>query len=140
MNEGNEILLSKVKQKQLFYVCLYPIDIPKCISKWQSIFGILTNIKEVFIKMPICYERKSTNLHWNILHNAIFSEKRLQIMNKSDGICKICKTESETLTHLFYECTYIQPIWLYVEGICELLLSKKCPSQYEVYILLSAAT
>ena len=97
---------------------------PKCISKWQSIFGNLTCINEIFYKLPKCYERKSKNLHWNILHSAVFSEMRLQIMNKSDGICKVCETNNETLTHLFYECSHIQPIWQYAEGICELLFSK----------------
>ena len=123
---GQEIPQSKLKQKHLFYACLYPTQIPKCVMSWQTIFGMTVNINEVFAKLPCSclYERKGYNLHWNVLHKAVFSEKRLQIMGKSDGICKVCNNADETLTHLFYDCTYIQPVWNITKGILELLFAK----------------
>ena len=43
-------------------------------------------------------------------------------MNKSDGKCKVCKSEDENLCHLICECSKILPIWTSIEQ----LLSDVC--------------
>ena len=98
---------------------------PKCITTWRTIFDQTVSVKEVFLKLPVLYDRKYRNLHWNTIHRAIFSEKRLQRMNKSNGMCKVCCQKEETLTHLFYDCNGIQPIWRFIEGIIESVLLKE---------------
>ena len=60
---------------------------------------------------------KCLNFHWKLAHRALFSEKRLQRMNKSDGKCKICKTEDENLCHLINECSKISPVWTSIERL-----------------------
>ena len=38
-------------------------------------------------------------------------------MNKSNGLCKLCNTQNETLCHLFVECCKISDIWTKVHNI-----------------------
>ena len=49
-------------------------------------------------------------MHWKIIHNAIFTEYRLSLIDRSDGKCHFCKTEMENLTHLYYECAIIKDV------------------------------
>ena len=121
---GRDIPLSKLKQKHFYFVCLYPTSAPKCIAMWENIINTSLSIKDVFIKLPKYYHRKAFNLHWNIIHRAIYSEKRLQTMNKSNGICKVCATQEETLTHLFNECQVVQHVWENITGIISNILQK----------------
>ena len=67
---------------------------PRCINAWSEIMNVELSSEDVFLKLPtFIFERKILNLHWNVLQRAIFSEKRLKLMNKSDGICRVCKNE-----------------------------------------------
>ena len=38
-------------------------------------------------------------------------------MNKSNGVCKICLVEEETLCHLLYNCSHIAPLWLKIQNL-----------------------
>ena len=66
---------------------------------------------EIFIRnsshinaLTLKKSNKEKQLHWKIIHNAIFTEYKLSLMGKSDGKYHFCKIETEYLTHLFYEC------------------------------------
>ena len=78
----------KVKQKYIFYTCLYPTAPPACVNTWSVVFGAELNMNDIFVQMNISmYKRKCLNFHWKLAHKALFSEK-IQFMN---GNCKICK-------------------------------------------------
>jgi hypothetical protein len=53
--------------------------------------------------------------YWKVLHRSIFTETRLLRMRKSDGICKLCNLDPETIIHLLYSCTKIHRTWYYIE-------------------------
>ena len=38
-------------------------------------------------------------------------------MEKSNGICQLCKENEETITHLIYECKHVKPVWLDIQKI-----------------------
>ena len=46
-----------------------------------------------------------------------FILEKMQLMNKSDGICKICNDLNETMCHLLVDCIHVIPIWEYIEEI-----------------------
>lgn len=46
------------------------------------------------------------DFQWKIIHRIIYTEQRLQVMNRSNGICHLCNIETETLPHLFFKCNY----------------------------------
>ena len=45
-------------------------------------------------------------------------------MGKSDGVCKVCRTQDETLIHLFYECNNGNICWSSVENILFMIIGK----------------
>ena len=61
----------------------------------------------------------------------MYSEEKLRLMGKSDGICKICNNCNETLNHLFCECSNLTPFWKKIRDLisvvtcCNLQLSLK---------------
>ena len=75
--------------------------------EWNEIWG---NIYNNFAK------KKANQLSWKITHNIIYTEEKLQKMGRSNGKCFFCKTENETLQHLFYTCDKIKTIW---ETVCD---------------------
>ena len=57
--------------------------------------------------------RKANQLSWKIIHNAIYTEAKLQKMGRSmNGLCHFCNTQVEILKYLFYDCTVTQHNWV----------------------------
>ena len=50
------------------------------------------------------------------MHNAIFTEHKLFLMNMSNELCHFCKANTETLTHLFYDCAIVDRIIREIEA------------------------
>ena len=74
-------------------------------TKWESMFNASINWKNQWkcvLETPLTNKEKQ--LHWKILHNAIFTKYKLSLMGRSDGKCHFCKIETECLIHLFCEC------------------------------------
>ena len=104
--------MKKVKQHNLYYVFLYPAVIPCCVHSWSRTFHQDLNISDLFSEHKhFIYNRKSYEFHWKILHRNVFCETKLKKMNKSNGMCKLCNTNEETIIHLLYECDVINPVW-----------------------------
>ena len=82
---------------------------PKCIDRWNTVFDVEINWNNHWkcsFETPLSNKKKQ--LHWKIIHNAIFTEYKLSLIGRSEGKCHFCKTETEYLTHLFCECAVIQ--------------------------------
>ena len=109
---GKNINYTKLKQKDIYFACLYPIKAPTCLESWNNILNEQYTIVDIFKKVNRkIIDRKALNFHFMVIHRAIYSEKRLQKMNKSDGICKVCKSSDENLCHLLYDCIQIKECW-----------------------------
>ncbi len=120
INVNNEIIsYKKLKQKDLYYICLYPCKPPSSVQSWNATLEENIVISDIFKKCchPI-FNRKSLDFHWKILHRCVFTESKLKLMKKSDGICKLCNENIETITHLLYDCVHVKPVW---ENIQKLL-------------------
>ena len=130
MLHGSVITYKKLKQRDLYFLCLYPVHEPLCIKSWSTILNTNVSI-DVKDFSHYIHCRKSIDLHWRILHKAVYSEEKLRIMGKSDGICKICNNCNETLCHLFYECSHLTPFWKKISDLisvvtcCNLQISPK---------------
>ena len=44
-------------------------------------------------------------------YEAINTESRLQKINLSNGICKICTKYTENIKHVLYSCEYLETFW-----------------------------
>ena len=62
-------------------------------------------------------------------------EKRLKSTRKSDGMCKICNCQAETLKHLFLECNKLGSIWKMVQQLLRAVLRMDILIDYKTIIL-----
>ena len=78
---------------------------PKCEKKWEALFNQTFSWKSVWQSFndTLCSNREK-QFQWKIIHNAVFTEHKLQLMNLSNGLCNFCKAETEDIRHLFYAC------------------------------------
>ena len=61
--------------------------------------------------------RNVLDFNWRIFHGQIVTEKRLQKMKLSNGLCTSCHKDIEDVTHLFVKCSYSKPVWNSVETV-----------------------
>ena len=113
-----EIQMKKLKQKDIYNVCLYPVTPPICMHKWREYFQCNLEFESLFKeKRHALYNRKSYDFHWKIIHRVIFCETKLKQMKKSNGICKLCNEYEEDLAHLVYLCPKINVLWNKIENL-----------------------
>ena len=92
---------------------------PNYIAKWEAICNINTDWKKQWTysrETPLSSTSTEKQQHWKIKHNAIFTKCKLSLMGKSEGKCHFCKSETEYLTHLFYECRIIKDVIKNIEA------------------------
>ena len=77
--------------------------------KWETCYIQSFHWKQIWIstlELPLSNTEKQ--FQWKVIHNAIFTEHILFLMNMSNSLCHFCKGNTETITHLFYDCTIIK--------------------------------
>ena len=87
-------------------------NIPICQQKWEIYFGVELPWEEIWgRRFKNLANRKSKQLQWKVIHRIIYTEERLQKMNKSpNGGCHFCK-DPENLMHLFVNCKLVDSVW-----------------------------
>jgi hypothetical protein len=87
-------------------------NIPICQQKWEIYFGVELPWEEIWGRhFKNLANRKSKQLQWKVIHRIIYTEERLQKMNKSpNGSCHFCK-DPENLMHLFVNCKLVDSVW-----------------------------
>ena len=114
----------KLKFKEIYFQCLYPLPKPKCMKSWSSILDLDIIWNDVFKRYSsICYGRKQLEYHWKVIHRAVYTEGRLERMNRSNGICGICKTTRETTIHLLFTCNKLEEVWRLIENKLNIILT-----------------
>ena len=101
----------KLKQKYIHKFLLDETYNPKSQIKWEIMFNQPFNWKMIWrTSLEIPCTNKEKQFQWKIIHNAIFTEHRLQLMNFSDGLCHFCRLETEDVRHLFALCPFSKGI------------------------------
>ena len=102
--------MSKNKTNKLYYACLYPVETPTCLGTWNDVF-VNVSVQDLYLPYNVIYDKKAFYHSWICIHRAICTESKLHKMNKSNGTCKLCKMQSETICHLNYECSEVRNVW-----------------------------
>ncbi len=79
----------------------------------QTIWGEI-RWNEVYLEMyrkRNCVDRKICGIGWKYMQDAVNTEVRIIKYGYSNGICKFCEIEDETLEHLVYDCETLDGIW-----------------------------
>ena len=113
---GQNIPHNKLKKKEVYFHCLYPMKPPTCENKWETLLNETFNWKIIHKSIVnSLLKRKEIDFHRKTIHRAVFTENRLKMMSKSDGLCKLCNREEETTLHLLFSCTKVNDIWHMLE-------------------------
>jgi len=102
---------------------IYPAEFPKAHLYWQEKFGIEID----WILMSNAFnnkvtERKIVEFRWKCLFGAVNTETRLKKWGKSNGVCKLCTEEQETLDHLLFKCSRTKSVWDKMQGLIQGLI------------------
>ena len=110
-SHGKYIQPNKLKQKTVHKFLLDESFMPKSQIKWETIFNRDFNWKLIWsASLEIPCSNKAKQFQWKIIHNTIFTEHKLQLMNFSDGLCHFCQDETEDVRHLFVLCPFSKEI------------------------------
>jgi hypothetical protein len=106
-------ILSKGDVK-LIYSCLNVKDIKSsCIDKWTLHFQTELSKSKMFGK--VIKTSKDQKLRWfqyKIIYRILSTNKLLHIQHLSDTcLCTFCGNDTETITHLFWECQHVKSYW-----------------------------
>ena len=117
MKNGKTIELKNLLSRDIYYHIFYPQKPPSCIEKWNNIFNKKLEWQSIFRKIFVhkLVDRKRIDFHWKVIHRAIYTEHRLQKMGQSNGLCKICNQNDETLCHLIFDCSHAKNVWKNIE-------------------------
>lgn len=124
--DGDRIDVQVSSSKSIY---LQLISLDKCtspaISKYATTFPQLTELttRNVFVIPRTCTKSNILkDLQFQILHRYIPTNHLLYKMGKiSSMTCTFCNIYSETIIHLFYECTFVKGLWMFVEKIIEMI-------------------
>ena len=108
----------------------------KYMIKWETLFNEHFQWKQIWtstLELPLSNTEKQ--FQWKVVHNAIFTEHKLFLMNMSNGLCHFCKANTETLTHLFYDCAVVNRIIREIEAKINCIL--EAVSQLKINLLSS---
>ncbi len=68
-------------------------------------------MQDLYLPYNVIYDKKAFYYSWKCIHRAVYTESKLHKMNKSNGTCKLCKMQRETICHLNYECSEVINVW-----------------------------
>ena len=89
------------------------------IIDWRSRYGL------AFLRTR---ESKLRTFQFKFLHRRIATNSHLfKVGITSDNLCSFCKEHSETMMHLFWECTFVQAFW---NGIKQWMSKRPCFPNY----------
>ena len=97
-------------------------------TEWEGHFGQIQWKKVYNIRQNKLIERKVLDMQWKSLNYGLCTEEKQKKMRLSDGFCKLCSIEVETIEHLFYECELVENIWAIISDITTEIWNEKADS------------
>ena len=92
--------------------------LPTGIKKWQETGGLFNQWKHCFEKLA--NTTQDTTLKWlqfRILHNCLTTNRSVsKFKPEQSDLCQFCNTSSETIIHLFWNCTHTKDFWISLEN------------------------
>ena len=112
-------MISKDTSSRSFYDILINNDsMPMVLEHWNTIFDQEIDWNDVFIRYKKCTsDCKLLDFQYRFINRAIYTKKELLKMKLvDDDLCFFCKTDSENILHVFYECPTVLNFWEEVEN------------------------
>ena len=87
---------------------------PNIIHKLQSDFNFSTDhLRQIFtLPHSVALESYVRAFQFKVINSILYTNSKLhKIGFKSDDLCSFCNAESETLYHIFFQCSYAKQFW-----------------------------
>ena len=110
----NNIFDVTVKRSKDYYSLLVSEKAkpPNIIPKLQNDFNFTTDqIKQIFaLPHLVALESYVKAFQYKVINSILYTNTKLfKIGYKTDDLCTFCNVQSETLSHLFYDCSHLAP-------------------------------
>ena len=112
------IIMADLKGCRNIYKCFNacPNDKFKHECKWENVLNLNVDRKwwqkHYNIPFTVTNDTKLQWLQFRIIHRIIATNSYLfNIKYVESDVCTFCHYEKETITHLFWDCIYINPLW-----------------------------
>jgi hypothetical protein len=123
---GDDIVINSATSKEIYRkIVVQYAELPPAVTKFIEIFPEFqsTMSERMYLLPHKCVKNyKLTDFQFQILHRFLPTNDLLNKMGKiNSASCTFCSLYPETLTHIFYDCTCVKTIWMYVESVlCQL--------------------
>ena len=121
-HDGNRyitLMFSQHKVTKIFYklFCQQTFEIPTSQRRWAVEIGYVTdeNIWNCYYQIPFrsTLNTKLQTFQYKIYHRFLYTNSLLLKCNLSETqLCSFCFETKETLSHFFFECTFVRSLWL----------------------------
>jgi len=119
---GKSIHYMELKLKNVINIYKMKSSNLVCETKWERIYKRTFKWDKIWqSQIKSKASLKAKQLHWKMLHHAIFTEHKLNLIGYSDGLCTFCKSQRETVIHLFWSCINAKAIWESIIPVIESL-------------------
>ena len=84
------------------------------VNSWTHNFNLTQDqLKKVFpLPHEVAFEPYLKAFQYKVLNSILFTNKKLcKIGYTQDDKCSLCKTDSESLYHIFFECRHTKQFW-----------------------------
>ena len=104
-------------------------ELPPAILKHSQLFPEIINIKanNIFLIPRVCTNNNFLkDLQYQIIHKYLPTNHLLYKMGKVSSMsCSFCNIHTENIYHLFYECTTVKGLWIFVQNMIENVTSRQ---------------
>ncbi len=108
-------------------------------AEWEEKFGD-TNWKTVYDKVSNkLIERKVGDMQWKSINYGLCTEQKQKKMRLSDGFCKLCTVDEETVEHMFYECDLVDRVWVEIDRVIKEVWKVNCVRLKDIIFCLTHA-
>ena len=111
-----------MSSKAFTELLLPPNDFQRTITKWENDLECTIEDflwKTILRKSNFIFDPYLRDFHIQFLHRGFHYNVAISKYRPSQSpVCDFCKQDNETYLHLFWECTFVQPLWVAVADFC----------------------
>ena len=120
-SNGSKLNLQACTSKAIYNTLIVQkSELPKSFRKYATLFPDLTEIcfQNVCLIPRLCVKNNYLKeLQYKIIHRYLPTNRLLYKMGKVESTrCTLCNLQTETISHLFYECTCVKSLWSFIEN------------------------
>ena len=117
-------IMSTPKGSKVYYDILTEnTELPKCCLKWNEKLNVQTDWEKCFLLVHKTSDVKLKWLQLRTIHRCLGTNVVLKQMGiSSTELCSFCKTEKDSIFHMFWQCRFAQTFWTQFTDT----INKKC--------------